>query len=100
MSGELDDSIRTDLLALTALRQRVVKENDLVGRLFATIRQDAEPPPSYADLDKAVAELEKKVPGFYVWYFPGEKAYGLFPNTDYTPNTQDAPEDNDEEHTQ
>jgi hypothetical protein len=78
-------AIRTELIALAELRQRVVKENDLVGRLFATMRQDTAPPPSWGDLNRAEKELESKVPGFYIWYVPTESVYTLLPNLEYKP---------------
>ena len=87
MGTELE-TIRVELLALTALHKRVVEGNDLVGRLFASLRNDETPPPTYAELDIAVKELEKKVPGFYVWYYPEEKTYGLFPEAGYTPTPE------------
>ncbi len=45
MSNELE-TIRKELLSLTTLRQRALKDNDLVGRLFADLRQDKTPVPT------------------------------------------------------
>jgi hypothetical protein len=91
--NELNKSIWRELIDLTILRRKVVKENDLVSRLFADYRQDKTPPPTFEQLEKAKLELEKKVPGFYVWYLKEEDAYCLLPDTSQEPDErQGAPE--------
>lgn len=79
------EAIRFEVIALSALRQRVVKENDTVGRLFASLRQDTTIPPSWDDLQRAETALQKKVPGFHLWYVPQERAYTLLPDLEYKP---------------
>lgn len=78
----MDDDIRQALLRLSALRRRVVKVNDTVGRLFAPLMDKTDPPPSQNDLDQAVKDLEGQVPGYYVWYEPRHERYALIPKTD------------------
>lgn len=85
------EALRTELLALTALRRRAVRENDVVGRLFASLRQDTTPPPSWDDLQRAEAELERKLPGFIVYYVKEGDMFTLAPDVTYTEQRQDAP---------
>lgn len=91
------EALRTELLALTALRRRAVRENDVVGRLFASLRQDTTPPPSWDDLQRAGAELERKVPGFIVYYVKEGDMFTLAPDVTYTEQRQDAPETTEQE---
>lgn len=77
-------SIRAELISLTELRRRVVKENDLVGRLFASMRQDETPPPSWDDLKRAEAALESKVPGFTLYYVREDDMFTLAADMTYT----------------
>jgi hypothetical protein len=93
--NEFLNSIWRELIDLTILRRRVVKENDLVGRLFASYRQVDTTPPTWEQLEKAKAALEKKVPGFYVWYSKEEDEYCLLPDTSQEPGKHEQKESED-----
>src|SRR6266542_889474 len=66
----MNANIRQALMQLTALRKRVLEANDTVGRLFASLSNDSSTPPSRDELDQAEKDLERQVPGFYVWFEP------------------------------
>ncbi len=69
--------LHQELLNLTKLRNEVFAIHDPINRLFMPAgKVDG---PTRADLDKAIAELEAKVPGFHLWFTPMERQYGLFP---------------------
>lgn len=80
--SDLLNTIRQELNALTMLRRRVVKENDLVGRLFADLRQDKAIPPSWDDLRVTEEKAQALAPGFYVHYSVEDDSYVLLPKTD------------------
>jgi hypothetical protein len=61
---------------------RVLEANDAVGRLFAGLSNDANTPPSRDELDRAERDLERQVPGYYVWFEPCHARYALIPKTD------------------
>lgn len=70
------DNIREALWDLTKMREKWVKQNDVLGRLFPseglTMKQ--------TDIDDRIYELEQHVvPGFHVWYEPNHKCYVLVP---------------------
>jgi hypothetical protein len=78
----MNEHIRQALIQLTALRKRVLEANDTVGRLFASLSNDSSTPPSRDELDQAEKDLERQVPGFYVWFEPRHARYALVPKTD------------------
>jgi hypothetical protein len=78
----MNDEVRQALLHLTALRKRVLKASDMTGQLFAPLIGKAEPQPTHSDLERAVKDLEQKVPDYYIWYEPRHARYALIPKTD------------------
>jgi len=77
-------SLGAELRALTDLRRRVVAENDTLGRLFASMKHETAPPPTWAELEQAERALEAKLlPGLEVRYVASEDAYGLFPMSEF-----------------
>jgi hypothetical protein len=76
-----DNDLGQELLELAGLRRRVVKENDPIGRLFASMREESNRPPSWNELDEKEKALEVSVPGFSVRYAREFGCYVLVPGT-------------------
>ncbi len=68
------DGIVAELLKLTQMHEKYLEQHDTLNRLF-----NSDVVVTGEDLDKAVAELEQKVPGFRVWFEPRHKRYVLVP---------------------
>jgi len=77
----LDNDLRQELLELVGLRRRVVEENDTIGRLFASLREESTRPPSWNELEEKEKALEASVPGFSVWYAREFGCYVLVPGS-------------------
>lgn len=71
------EELRKELIALTELHKRVDETNDTITGLFAPLLGITGP--TSDDLQKAKDTLQKKVPGFYVWYSTRDKSYALYP---------------------
>jgi hypothetical protein len=78
----MNERIREALIQLTGLRKRVLEASDVVGRLFASLSNDTNPAPSRDELEQAEKDLERQVPGFYVWFEPRHARYVLVPKSD------------------
>lgn len=72
------EEIRKALLALTELHKRVDETNGPIESLLGITG------PTCEDLRKAKDELQKKVPGFYVWYSARDRVYALYPRSEQT----------------
>jgi hypothetical protein len=78
----MDEEIREALLRLTDGRKRVLEVSDVVGRLFAPLIDQKSPPPTQRELEQAKEALERRVPGYWVWFEPAHARYVLVPKTD------------------
>ena len=78
----MHEEIRQELLRLTDLHKRRLQANDVIGRLFAPLINEASPPPTWSELEQAKKDLEQRIPGYFIWFEPVHARYVLVPKTD------------------
>lgn len=68
-----------DLTHVTEVRRAIAEMQDPVMRLFIPRDVERVKQHQWGLLEETIRVIEEKYPGFYLWWLPEHKCYGLYP---------------------